>query len=488
MIWNWSTITALTGLAGWIIAFVMLFIVPVNRKPSAATAWLLLIFLLPYLGLLIFLLIGSPKLSKRRRTQQRAMDELIRKAVAEAAQLPERDGLLDPPIPARYAPFVRLNANLGDLPAFAGNAVELLPDYHEAFERIAADIDSAQRFVHVEYFALSRDEETERVFTAMERARSRGVMVRVLMDHLGSHKYPHFKEMRAGLSAAGIEQHLALPLHFLGAQFTRPDLRNHRKIVVIDGTIGFTGSQNLIKRNYFRKDAIYYDELVARVSGPVVAQLEAAFMTDWYAETGILLSRQTAPETALVLQAPGDMLCQVLPSGSGFENENNLKLFTSLIHAAQHTLVITNPYFVPDDALLTAITSAAQRGVDVRLINSAASDQFLVSHAQRSYYEELLKAGVKLYWYPAPILLHAKHISIDDDIAVIGSSNLDIRSFQLNLEVTLVCYEARVVAEMRRIEESYLRKARPVHLDEWQARHMREKLFENISRLTAALQ
>jgi cardiolipin synthase A/B len=485
---TWATITTFIGFAGWISAFVMLFIIPVNRKPSSAIAWLLLIFLLPFLGLLIFLLIGSPKLPKHRRAQQRTMNEFIRQTVAEAAQLPEQARMLAPQIPARYEPFVRLNANLGNLPAFAGNTVELLPGYREVFERIALAIDHAQHFVHLEYFSLSRDKETECVFTTLERAVSRGVKVRVLMDHLGSRKYPNFKETRARLEAAGIEQHLVLPLHFPGAQFTRPDLRNHRKIVVIDGTVGFTGSQNLIKRNYFCKDAIYFDELVARVSGPVVAQLEAAFITDWYAETGILLNRQAAPETTLALQACGDMLCQVLPSGSGFENENNLRLFTSLIHAARRTLVITNPYFVPEDALMTATTSAAQRGVDVTLINSEASDQFWVSHAQRSYYEELLKAGVKIYWYPAPILLHAKHISIDDDIAVIGSSNLDIRSFQLNLEVTLVCYDARVVAEMRRIEEDYLHKSRPVLLGDWQARSAREKLFENISRLTAALQ
>jgi len=233
------------------------------------------------------------------------------------------------------------------LPAFAGNAVELLSDFNSVFARLAEDIDQAQQFVHVEYFATSRDEETECVFAAMERAVSRGVKVRVLMDHLGSRKYPKFKEMQARLTSAGIEHHLTLPLHFFGAQYTRIDLRNHRKIVVIDGQIGFTGSQNLIKRNYFRKDAIYYDELVARVSGPVVGQLEAAFATDWYSESGVLLTRQSAPEVTLEPKAAGDVLCQVLPSGSGFENENNLKLFTALIHAARHTLVITNPYFVP---------------------------------------------------------------------------------------------------------------------------------------------
>jgi phospholipase D-like protein len=160
-------------------------------------------------------------------------------------------------------------------------------------------------------------------------------------------------------------------------------------------------------------DRAAWKGILKQVSGIIIDELSS------HGKVGLL--RQAAPETTLALQACGDMLCQVLPSGSGFE-------------------------------------------------------------------EELLKAGVKIYWYPAPVLLHAKHISIDDDIAVIGSSNLDIRSFQLNLEVTLVCYDARVVAEMRRIEEGYLHKSRPVLLGDWQTRSAREKLFENISRLTAALQ
>src|SRR6266487_146110 len=490
MIWNWTwgTDFSIIAIIGWIIPFVMLFFIPVNRKPSSATAWLMLIFLLPYFGLIIFLLIGSPKLSRRRRAQQRTMDSLISKAIAEAEQQPELTALLQPVIPPHYEPFVTLNTNLGFLPAFGGNSVELLPNYNDVFQRIAEEIDGAKKFVHIEYFALNRDKETECVFAAMERAVSRGIKVRVLMDHLGSRKYPNFKKMRAQLTAAGIENHLMLQLHFFGSKYTRPDLRNHRKIVVIDGQVAFTGSQNLIKRNYFRKDEIYYDELVALVKGPIAAQFEAAFVTDWYSETDFLLNSQNAPETYMEPFLGGNVLCQVLPSGSGFENENNLKLFTSLIHAAKDKLVITNPYFVPDDALMTAITSAAQRGVDVTLLNSEVSDQFFVSHAERSYYEDLLKAGVKIYRYNAPILLHSKHITIDDDIAVIGSSNLDIRSFQLNLEVTLVCYDPQVVVSLRQIEADYLCKSKPVNLDQWETRPVNEKFFENISRLTAALQ
>lgn len=488
MAWDWTTIVFLLLILNSVILIVMLFIIPTNRKPSSATAWLMLILLLPYLGLVIFLLLGSPKLSRRRRAEQRTMDERIDKVIAENKQRPELAAVLDPAIPPRYEPFVRLNTKLGDLPAFAGNSVELLPDYQGVFKRLTEDIDSAEKFVYIEYYALSYDEETECVFAAMERAQRRDVKVRVLMDHLGSLKYPHFKKTRMRLKAAGIEYHLLLPLHFFGPRYTRPDLRNHRKIVVIDGYIGYTGSQNLIKRNYFRKDAIYYDELVARVQGPIATQLQAAFVTDWYSETGMLLSEGIVPETTSEPQITDNMLCQVVPSGSGFEDENNLKLFTSLIHAARNKLVITNPYFVPDDALMTAITSAAQRGVDVKLLNSEVSDQFLVSHAQHSYYEELLKAGVQIYKYRSPVLLHSKIITIDDDIAVIGSSNLDIRSFQLNLEVTLVCYNRQVVEYLRPIEAGYLSKSKQINLGEWEARSIWEKLFENISRLTAALQ
>ena len=490
MVWrlSWNADVLISLLIFWIICLVLLFIIPRNRKPSSATAWLLLMYIVPVVGIIIFLLIGSPKLSKRRRAMQGTMDESIMKAMAEAQSQQEFDALLQPPIPAYYEPFVKLNTRLGGLPAFAGNAVELLSDYPTNIACIAQEIDKAQRYVHMEYFALSFDEDTQIVFDAMECAYKRGVKVRVLLDHLGSRKYPNFKKMRKWFTKVGIEYHLVLPLRFFGPKYTRFDLRNHRKIVVIDGQTGFTGSQNMIKRNYFRKDSIYYDELVAKVTGPVAAQLDAAFRSDWYSETSVLLDINSAPETALVTVDAGDILCQVLPSGSGYENENNLKLFTSLIHASREKLVITNPYFVPDESLMTAIASVAQRGVDVTLINSEAMDQFFVGNAERSYYEELLGAGVKIYQYKAPVLLHTKTISIDDDIAVIGSSNLDMRSFHLNLEITLVCYDSQVVADLRPIEENYIRKSKQVHLEEWKARSVRNILFENVARLTSALQ
>ncbi len=470
------------------VAVVMMFIVPANRKPSSATAWLLLMIILPFAGLVLFVLIGSPKLPKRRRDAQRNMNKLIGDLADQLKEQTKLKSIFNPEVSERYSPFITLNTNLTSLPSVGGNKVELIPSYETVYKKIAGDIDRASKFVHVEYFAVSRDNQTAPVFEAMERAVRRGVSVRVLIDHLGSRKYPNFKQLQETLTRAGIENHLSLPLRFFGKDYTRYDLRNHRKIVVIDGQTGYTGSQNLIQRNYFRKDKIYYDELVARIQGPAAAELAAIFATDWYSETGQLLTSKQYPNLSIDINDSGGEMCQVVPSGSGYESENNLILFTSLFYAAKHKIVITNPYFVPDDSLMTALTTAAQRGVEVALINSEASDQFFVAHAERSYYEQLLKSGIKIYRYKAPILLHSKHITIDDDIAVIGSSNMDIRSFELNLEISLICYGTRVVSELRRVEKTYLRKSNQVSLNEWQARSISEKLFENISRLTAALQ
>lgn len=472
----------------WLIRIVMIFVVPRNRKPSAATSWLMLIMLFPEVGLAAFLFIGSPKLSRRRRAMQRTMNEVIDSAVTEAQSDPKLRSFVHFNAPARIQPFVDLNTRLGGMPAFSSNHVELLTDYDDSLGRIVQDIRRAERFVHIEYFIIALDGATESLFEAMADAVKRGVKVRVLFDTFGSIRFPKYRLMKETLTRIGVEWHAMLPFMLPGRNYTRPDLRNHRKIIVIDGAVGYTGSQNLITRNYHRRDELYYDELAVRIKGPVVAQLHAAFITDWYSESSELLSQDVAPETKITLTAAGTTLAQVLPSGPGYDNDNNLKLFTSLIHAARHRVVIVNPYFVPDDSLMIALTSAAQRGVEVMMLNSQIMDQKMVGHAQHSYYEELLKAGVHIYLYEWPVLLHSKYIIIDDDIAVIGSSNLDIRSFQLDLEVTLVIYDKHVVADLRKIEEMYLKKSHPLLLAAWQTRPRRTKLLDNLARLTAALQ
>lgn len=472
----------------WVIRIAALFIVPRNRKPSSGTAWLLLIFFFPTFGALIFLIIGNPKLPRKRRQAQEISDTLIAELLAKFRQKKNGKKLLQTTVPKKYQRLATLSESLSKLPAFEGNSIDILPEYDEAILQIAKDIDQAEHFVHLEYFIIVLDGTTEPLFEAMSSAVQRGVKVRVLYDSLSTKRYPKWKQTLQHMRDAGIHIQPMLPLKLPGRGYVRPDLRNHRKLVVIDGLTGYTGSQNLVQRNYHRKDDLYYDELVVRIQGPVVLQLAAVFLTDWYTETGVMLDHKDIGVKASELQSSGEVQAQILPSGPGYDYENNLMLFTDLIHTAEQSITIVNPYFVPDDALSTAIISAARRGVSVTLINSEVMDQWMVGHAQRSFYETMLEAGVEIHLYHKPILLHSKFMVVDDDLVAVGSSNLDIRSFVLDLEVTLFVYDTKTAQKFTRIANEYLKRSNKVCLDEWHKRPQRQKLMDSIARLTSALQ
>jgi len=281
-----------------------------------------------------------------------------------------------------------------------------------------------------------------------------------------------------------------LPLRPLKGQFQRPDLRNHRKLMVVDGHVGFMGSQNLIEPGYNKPKnhaaGRQWVELVARIDGPTVSSLMAVFAQDWYIETHERLGEEITRHTRTP-HADG-VAGQVLPSGPGYDTENNLRLFTALIYSAQRRVSLTSPYFVPDEPLLYAVTTAARRGVDVELFVSEEGDQFMVFHAQCSYYAALLEAGVRIYLYPAPAVLHSKHFSIDDDVAVIGSSNMDMRSFALNYEVSLMLTGGAIVQRFREVEDTYRSLSRELTREEWSRRPRRSTYVDNAMRLTSALQ
>ena len=257
---------------------------------------------------------------------------------------------------------------------------------------------------------------------------------------------------------------------------------------MVDGKVAFTGSLNLIEPGYDKpknhQDGREWVELVARVEGPVVTALNVLFATDWYSETGTKLTKEIQAPTAVA----GSVPAQVIPSGPGFATENNLRAFTTLLYSAQRRISITSPYFVPDESLLYAVTTAAQRGIDVELFVSEAGDQFMVYHAQRSYYEALLRTGVRIFMYPAPYVLHSKFFTVDDDVAVLGSSNLDMRSFALNYEVSLMVPDRDVVARVHEVEDTYRGLSKELTLEDWLSRSRRSAYADNVMRLTAALQ
>lgn len=468
-----------------VIVVAALGIVPQNRRPSVALGWLLAILFLPVVGLAVFLLIGNPKLPKGRMARQADMDRLIRDNSSEDHCLADASGL-----PAWVHAVVRLNHRLGALPMTGGNRLELLDDYEGSLSAMTAAIRAARTYVHFEFYITALDATTAPVFDALEEAHRRGVRVRVLIDHIGSFRYPGYKQAVRRLDDVGIPWRRMLPVRPWRLEYQRFDLRNHRKILVVDGAVAYTGSQNVIDRSYNTKAnkrrGLLWKDLMVRATGPIVDELNALFVTDWYSETGQILGGEAAPIESD--ETGAGILCQVVPSGPGFDSENNLRLFNNLLYSAQESIVISSPYFVPDESMLYAITTAAQRGVEVRLYMGETADQFLVYHAQRSYYEALIRAGVDIHLYRSPYVLHSKFLLIDGEVAVIGSSNMDMRSFTLNFEVSLLVCDRGFVERMKAIDRQYLQASRPVHLDEWLERPLAQRFLDNVCRLTAALQ
>ncbi|KLI98982.1 cardiolipin synthase [Luteimonas sp. FCS-9] len=454
--------------ADWTIRIVALLWIPARTRPAAARSWLLLIGFVPLAGLPLYLLFGHPWLSRDRIARQRQASQVIREE-----QLPLADLRWTPPetgAPAEMAPLLE---RLGDFMPTHGNAVQLIDDYDGALHALLADIDGARTRVHLLYYLMFDDGAGEAVTAALERAAARGVTCRLLLDAVGAKR--GLRRYARRLLAAGVQVHAMLPGGLQWRRSGRMDLRNHRKVAVIDDTAAYVGSQNLADADFIV--GAPNRELVARVQGPALAHLEAVFASDWFIETGERLA--VAPTTAL---PDADVAAQLLPSGPAYPFENARDTVNALIHLARRRLVLATPYFVPDDATLSALRIAALSGVEVQLILSASNNQRLTAWAQASYYGELLESGIRIALY-RPHFLHAKHMSIDDDMALVGSINLDIRSFALNAEIGLLVYDRDVVARMRAIEAGYLADSTPVTLEDWRRRPAWRRSLEGIARL-----
>ena len=487
----WGVIWSVLVSIELVVRYFMIGIVPGNRRPTTAMAWLLAIFFIPVLGLIAYWLFANPRLSRRRLEKQRRAREEILERTAHM-RLPEEFHSQEEWVESA----VELNRKLGAMPLEGGNKVEVISDYRASLQAMREQIDKAQRYVHIQFYIMGDDPEyVGPVLDALERAVARGVHVRMLFDHLGTLRVSGYRDFKKRLKASGINWRPMLPIDLIGRRWRRPDLRNHRKILVIDGLVAFTGSQNLIEPGYKRDSAHKvgreWVEMMLRVEGPLVRSLDVTFATDWWQEDDgqeVLLDIAEAGHPLAFEQRPGDTLAQLLPSGPGYGEENNLRLFNTLIYSASEKLRITSPYFVPDDSLLYAITTAAQRGVEVDLFVCEEGDQFLVHHAQQSYYQQLLEAGVRIFTYPKPMVLHTKCFTVDDEVAVVGSSNMDMRSFSLNMEISVMLLGKDMVDAVNAVHNHYREISSEITLSAWRRRPRTQRWIDNVARLTATLQ
>lgn len=482
---QWQTIGLIID---YTIKIIAIGFVPEGRRPSSSTAWLLAILALPYIGLPLFLLMGSPYINRRRHERQQTANAQVNNVQHAIPNFVPAD--LSPEIQSMF----QLNRTLTGMPAVTGTNHGVHTDYQATIKAMTAAVDEAKEYVHVEIYIMAWDDTTDVFFQALARAVQRGVKVRLLLDHVGSWKYPGFFQLGSRLTAIGVEWHLMLPLKPWRWRFRRPDLRNHRKMLIIDGKRGFMGSLNMIDSTYLLPNNIkigrHWIDVMIELSGPVVASMNTVFAVDWYLETEDMLevANQIPPD----YEKDDVNLLQLVPSGPGYTTEPNLRMFNSIIHHAKHRLVMCSPYFIPDESMLEAVTSACYREVQVELLVSEQADQFMVGHAQSSYYQALLEAGVKIFQYRAPFVLHSKYVLADpeteDAVGVIGSSNMDMRSFGLNYEVSLMVTRGDIVDSLTELTEEYKANSVELTLEEWNTRSLARRYIDNVMRLTSALQ
>jgi cardiolipin synthase len=460
----------------------------IMKRPATgvALAWLLLVAVLPFAGAVLYLIIGERRIGLERAQRITGLRTGFRK-LAEAAL---HEGIRDVDW-SRHASAAegmgRLGRSLCGAPTVCGSRFEMFDDTHEILGAIVRDVDAAQTSVLMEFYIWNEGGAADAVLEAVIRAAQRGVSCRLLIDALGAR--PWWKGQQPGrLRDAGVLVQAALPVGFFRTFVGRTDLRVHRKIVVVDNKVAWTGSMNLVDPRFFKQDSgvgEWVDAMV-RLKGAVVAPLAVTLIGDWILETGESLGDLVASAGLQLVQPEGPADIQVIPSGPGQSDDGLLQMMLALIHAARDELIMTTPYLVPDESLLRAIRGAAARGVKVSLIVPEKVDSFLTRYASRSYYDELLDVGVDICLFRRG-LLHTKSIMVDGSLSMFGTVNLDMRSLWLNYEVALFVYDASFAKELRALQQRYRGNSDPLDAAAWGARSFRDRILENALRLFAPI-
>lgn len=477
-----AILLVLHNLLSFLIRLAALGILPVRHSPSSAVAWLLVVFFWPLPGAALYLILGSTRLPRERKLRHEKAMMLLRR-IQENPFRTDRTGRL-PVLPDHAERFARLGQRLGKWPIVAGNQMDFIHSAAVLFEKLAEDIDNADHHVDLLYYIFAADSVTRPLLESLKRAAERGVECRLLLDALGSKSF--LRKHAQFLRNSGVRVVEALPLGRLFRRnrlTARYDLRNHRKLAVIDGRVGYMGSHNAIDPTYGGKArGIAWHDLTLRLEGPIVSQLEGVFLEDWFVETEEIPSgRSGVPPVS-----GGEYLLQSVPSGPAYATENFQRLVLAALFEARERVVITTPYLIPDDGLIQAMEVAVLNGARVDLIVPEKVDQRLVGSAAEAYTPKLLEIGVNLYRYQ-PGILHSKTMTIDGRLAFFGSSNFDIRSFALNFELNLILYGRKETAALLEIQEGYLAHSRPTGIEEWGRLPVWEKGFLGMAKLLSPI-
>ncbi|MEA3638877.1 MAG: cardiolipin synthase [Lamprobacter sp.] len=454
-----------------------------HRDPSARLTWIVVVIALPMGGIIAYLLLGETNIGRKRAERMHCvLEQMPPVSAAAGIEAPS----LKPSIPARHAHLFQVGQSISGFQPIGGNRASIPPDSNAVIEALVADIDAAQDHVHVLFYIWLQDNNGLKVAQALRRAAQRGVTCRAMADDLGSRGMIHSEHWKA-MQTAGVKLARALPignpiLRVLGG---RIDLRNHRKIVVIDNWITYCGSQNCADPEFRIKASFApWVDLMIRFEGPIARQNQHLFAADWMAHvddeidlllqrpipqvTGTPSSSRSSPNSRNTGNPSGTeaaICAQAVGTGPTVRYSAMPELFETLIYSARKTLVITTPYYVPDESMQAALCASARRGVETLIVFPQRNDSHIVAAASRSYYAELLSAGVRIYEYVGG-LLHTKSLTLDGEISLIGSANMDRRSFDLNYENNILLYDPDLTQQIRQRQQRYLESAQLVDLEQ----------------------
>ncbi len=479
---NWWTITVLSvdlmlrlGLATRVI---------MRRLPiGVSLAWIFIVVTFPFAGAVAYLLLGELRLGVYRAARAAELRAPYQTWL-DQVQVGEVDWSSRSPFAEALA---RMCFKTTGMPVTAGNRLELINNSADGLKALVQAINEARSTCHLEFYIWNEGGLADRVAEALMAAAGRGVVCRMLLDDVGSREFLRGNWVPR-LQEAGVAVEAALRARLWRLIFVRFDLRLHRKLAIIDGRVAYTGSMNLVDARLFKRSAGVGEwvDACVRVEGPAVEPMGVTFLGDWALESEENVDRlrttgDVRPQTAI-----GSAPVQVLPSGPSDSRDAIERIVIAFIYSAQQRLILTTPYFVPDEALLEALISAAQRGVQVTLIMPEKVDSRLARLASRAIQGDLVAAGVQVLLFRGG-LLHTKSVCVDGEYSLFGSLNLDPRSLHLNFEITLAVYEREFTTRLEALQTTYANQSRALNLAEWRARGIGVRLLENAARLVGPL-
>lgn len=458
----------------WVlVAGVTLRVVLKRRAVSVSLSWLMIIYIIPIVGVFCYFLFGELNLGRTRAERAHKMftpfGNWFNQLNDCQAHLPEH-------MSVHITKIDELCNNRMGIPALSGNSLSLQDSPDKILRSIIQDIENAQSSIRMVFYIWHPGGLANSVASALIQASKRGVNVKLLLDSAGSPRF--FRSHWFGMmKSSGIEVKQALAVSPMRIFLRRLDLRQHRKIIVIDDSIAYTGSMNLVDPEHFKQDSGVgqWIDIMVRVTGPTVNVLSAIHCWDWEVETGERVFPQL-PECTINTNESLHPI-QVVPSGPGMPENLILQVLSIAMHQANESIRITTPYFVPSADLLETLKMTAQRGVNVELIIPHKNDSLMVKWASRAFYSELLEAGVKIYEFYGG-LLHTKSVVIDEKFCLVGTVNVDMRSLWLNFEVTLAVDDEAFTKELYWLQQTYIDSSHSILLPEWNKRSVYNRFFE----------